>query len=102
MASAHGLALGPFLFRADHRIFVGHAFRVVLTEQTSAASSVVKTLSMIGYLRDQLTSLDLVPLASREGFGGFVHDVSHVAASNPTHRYRPGIGSSDAPEQCSP
>ena len=25
---------------------------------------------MIGYLRDQLTSLDLVPLASREGFGG--------------------------------
>jgi hypothetical protein len=65
MASAHGLALGPFLFRDDHRIFEGHAFRVVLTEQTSATSSVAKTWSMIGYLRDQLTSLDLVPLASR-------------------------------------
>ena len=30
MASAHGLALGPFLFRADHLEFEGHAFRVVL------------------------------------------------------------------------
>src|SRR4029079_1208773 len=30
MASAHGLALGPFLFRADHLELEGHAFRVVL------------------------------------------------------------------------
>jgi hypothetical protein len=30
MASAHGLALGPFLFLADHLILKGHAFRVVL------------------------------------------------------------------------
>ena len=58
-------------------------------------------LTVAGRHREAVVAADqrMVIRYFRDDLAGFVHDVSHVAASNPTRRYRPGIGSSDAPEQ---
>jgi hypothetical protein len=44
MASAHGFALGPFLFWADHFVFEGHASGSFSWSHVSADSSLAKTL----------------------------------------------------------
>ena len=55
MASAHGLALGPFLFLADHLILKGHAFRVVLRKPRFRGVGIREDLEVIG-VSDLLTS----------------------------------------------
>ena len=48
MASAHGLAVGPFLFWADHLVFEGHAFGVILRKPGFRSILIGEDLDVLG------------------------------------------------------
>jgi hypothetical protein len=60
MASAQNLALGPFLLRADHSTFEGHAFRVILTEPSFAGFRAGEDFEVLG-VAESSASLCSVP-----------------------------------------
>jgi hypothetical protein len=48
MASAQGSALGPFLLRADHLVFEGDAFGIVLLERFYRDVGIREHLDVLG------------------------------------------------------